>query len=143
MSVCVYIYIRVCTCMCVCGGQCSPCWQGYSRVSSHFALQEKEMEKQRLLYQQSRLHNRGAAEMVLQMISACKGSTRTLLSCAVTMMTQTKGRRQLHSQQQHADDLAKQNMHIALFQVNQEPWFLRLSNWESPSSTEVTVMCSR
>ncbi|XP_076875611.1 ryanodine receptor 1 isoform X2 [Brachyhypopomus gauderio] len=34
---------------------------------------EKEMEKQRLLYQQSRLHNRGAAEMVLQMISACKG----------------------------------------------------------------------
>lgn len=36
--------------------------------------QEKEMEKQRLLYQQSRLHNRGAAEMVLQMISACKGS---------------------------------------------------------------------
>lgn len=36
-------------------------------------FQEKEMEKQRLLYQQSRLHNRGAAEMVLQMISACKG----------------------------------------------------------------------
>lgn len=35
--------------------------------------QEKEMEKQRLLYQQARLHNRGAAEMVLQMISACKG----------------------------------------------------------------------
>uniref|UniRef100_A0A8C3HTP2 Ryanodine receptor 1 n=1 Tax=Chrysemys picta bellii TaxID=8478 RepID=A0A8C3HTP2_CHRPI len=35
--------------------------------------QEKEMEKQKLLYQQSRLHNRGAAEMVLQMISACKG----------------------------------------------------------------------
>lgn len=36
--------------------------------------QEKEMEKQRLLYQQARLHNRGAAEMVLQMISACKGA---------------------------------------------------------------------
>ena len=33
------------------------------------------MEKQRLLYQQARLHNRGAAEMVLQMISACKGSS--------------------------------------------------------------------
>lgn len=32
------------------------------------------MEKQRLLYQQSRLHDRGAAEMVLQMISACKGT---------------------------------------------------------------------
>lgn len=39
-----------------------------------WSMQEKEMEKQRLLYQQSRLHNRGAAEMVLQMISACKGS---------------------------------------------------------------------
>lgn len=38
------------------------------------------MEKQRLLYQQSRLHNRGAAEMVLQMISACKGAfTQALL----------------------------------------------------------------
>ena len=33
------------------------------------------MEKQRLLYQQARLHNRGAAEMVLQMISACKGAS--------------------------------------------------------------------
>lgn len=39
-------------------------------------LQEKEMEKQRLLYQQARLHNRGTAEMVLQMISACKGALR-------------------------------------------------------------------
>lgn len=44
------------------------------------------MEKQRLLYQQSRLHNRGAAEMVLQMISACKGILApniwlTLLAC--------------------------------------------------------------
>lgn len=36
------------------------------------------MEKQRLLYQQSRLHNRGAAEMVLQMISACKGAVWAL-----------------------------------------------------------------
>jgi len=36
------------------------------------------MEKQRLLYQQSRLHNRGAAEMVLQMISACKGTCSPL-----------------------------------------------------------------
>lgn len=42
-----------------------------------FSPQDKEMEKQRLLYQQSRLHNRGAAEMVLQMISACKGSRQT------------------------------------------------------------------
>lgn len=33
------------------------------------------MEKQKLLYQQARLHNRGAAEMVLQTISASKGKT--------------------------------------------------------------------
>lgn len=31
------------------------------------------MEKQKLLYQQARLHNREAAEMVLQTISASKG----------------------------------------------------------------------
>uniref|UniRef100_A0A7N6BB89 Ryanodine receptor 3 n=1 Tax=Anabas testudineus TaxID=64144 RepID=A0A7N6BB89_ANATE len=36
-------------------------------------FQEKEMEKQKILYQQARLHARGAAEMVLQMISASKG----------------------------------------------------------------------
>uniref|UniRef100_A0A665VDB3 Ryanodine receptor 2b (cardiac) n=1 Tax=Echeneis naucrates TaxID=173247 RepID=A0A665VDB3_ECHNA len=36
--------------------------------------QEKEMEKQRLLYQQARLHLRGASEMILQMISASKGT---------------------------------------------------------------------
>ncbi|OCT64786.1 hypothetical protein XELAEV_18041025mg [Xenopus laevis] len=36
-------------------------------------LAEKEMEKQKTLYQQARLHERGAAEMVLQMISASKG----------------------------------------------------------------------
>lgn len=38
--------------------------------------QEKEMEKQKTLYQQARLHDRGAAEMVLQMISASKGNIR-------------------------------------------------------------------
>lgn len=31
------------------------------------------MEKQKMLYQQARLHDRGAAEMALQMISASKG----------------------------------------------------------------------
>lgn len=36
--------------------------------------QEKEMEKQKMLYQQARLHDRGAAEMVLQMIGASKGN---------------------------------------------------------------------
>ncbi|XP_041952430.1 ryanodine receptor 3 isoform X1 [Alosa sapidissima] len=37
------------------------------------SFEEKEMEKQKILYQQARLHARGAAEMVLQMISASKG----------------------------------------------------------------------
>ncbi|XP_064208546.1 ryanodine receptor 1-like isoform X4 [Anguilla rostrata] len=46
---------------------------------------EKEMEKQRLLYQQSRLHNRGAAEMVLQMISACKGGTGCMVSSTLKL----------------------------------------------------------
>lgn len=44
------------------------------------------MEKQKLLYQQARLHNREAAEMVLQTISASKGQnpTRGLdVSCTV------------------------------------------------------------
>lgn len=40
------------------------------------------MEKQKMLYQQARLHDRGAAEMVLQMISASKGSkTHTPVCC--------------------------------------------------------------
>ncbi|KYO28310.1 ryanodine receptor 3 isoform A [Alligator mississippiensis] len=40
---------------------------------SAMMAKEKEMEKQKTLYQQARLHDRGAAEMVLQMISASKG----------------------------------------------------------------------
>uniref|UniRef100_H9G6F5 Ryanodine receptor 1 n=1 Tax=Anolis carolinensis TaxID=28377 RepID=H9G6F5_ANOCA len=48
-------------------------------------LQEKEMEKQKLLYQQSRLHNRGAAEMVLQMISACKGEPGAMVSSTLKL----------------------------------------------------------
>ncbi|XP_051973037.1 LOW QUALITY PROTEIN: ryanodine receptor 1 [Xyrauchen texanus] len=48
-------------------------------------FEEKEMEKQRLLYQQSRLHNRGAAEMVLQMISACKGETGCMVSSTLKL----------------------------------------------------------
>lgn len=42
-------------------------------IELFFVAQEKEMEKQRLLYQQARLHLRGASEMVLQSISASKG----------------------------------------------------------------------
>lgn len=36
------------------------------------------MEKQKLLYQQARLHDRGAAEMVLQTVSASKGECPAL-----------------------------------------------------------------
>ncbi|XP_015230090.1 PREDICTED: ryanodine receptor 2-like [Cyprinodon variegatus] len=38
------------------------------------SFEEKEMEKQKLLYQQARLHCRGASEMVLQTISASSGT---------------------------------------------------------------------
>lgn len=38
------------------------------------SFQEQEMEKQKLLYEQNRLANRGAAETVLLYISASKGS---------------------------------------------------------------------
>lgn len=46
----------------------------YIKASVFPLSQEKEMEKQKILYQQARLHARGAAEMVLQMISASKGT---------------------------------------------------------------------
>nr|XP_033808279.1 ryanodine receptor 3 isoform X2 [Geotrypetes seraphini] len=42
-------------------------------------FEEKEMEKQKTLYQQARLHERGAAEMVLQMISASKGEMSSMV----------------------------------------------------------------
>ena len=49
------------------------------------------MEKQKILYQQARLHARGAAEMVLQMISATKGNNR-LISCSkMTFSSNTHG----------------------------------------------------
>ncbi|KAF5904193.1 ryanodine receptor 2-like, partial [Clarias magur] len=43
---------------------------GHEEVKS---FEEKELEKQRLLYQQARLHDRGAAEMALQRLSASRG----------------------------------------------------------------------
>ncbi|KAG8448852.1 hypothetical protein GDO86_015793 [Hymenochirus boettgeri] len=52
---------------------------------AELTFEEKEMEKQKLLYQQSRLHNRGAAEMVLQMISACKGETGAMVSSTLKL----------------------------------------------------------
>uniref|UniRef100_A0A452IME6 Ryanodine receptor 1 n=1 Tax=Gopherus agassizii TaxID=38772 RepID=A0A452IME6_9SAUR len=58
---------------------------GAASTSSHPTWGEKEMEKQKLLYQQSRLHNRGAAEMVLQMISACKGEPGAMVSSTLKL----------------------------------------------------------
>ncbi|XP_030074236.1 ryanodine receptor 1 isoform X4 [Microcaecilia unicolor] len=52
---------------------------------SELTFEEKEMEKQKLLYQQARLHNRGAAEMILQMISACKGETGAMVSSTLKL----------------------------------------------------------
>uniref|UniRef100_A0A3Q3K423 Ryanodine receptor 2b (cardiac) n=1 Tax=Monopterus albus TaxID=43700 RepID=A0A3Q3K423_MONAL len=42
--------------------------------------QEKEVEKQKLLYQQARLRCRGASEMVLQIISASKGAMGSMIA---------------------------------------------------------------
>ncbi|XP_071336383.1 ryanodine receptor 2 isoform X3 [Trachinotus anak] len=44
------------------------------------SFEEKEMEKQKLLYQQARLHLRGASEMVLQTISASKGTMGSMIA---------------------------------------------------------------
>uniref|UniRef100_A0AAX7TRD1 Ryanodine receptor 3 n=1 Tax=Astatotilapia calliptera TaxID=8154 RepID=A0AAX7TRD1_ASTCA len=46
---------------------------------------EKEMEKQKILYQQARLHARGAAEMVLQMISSSKGRLGPMVTCTLKL----------------------------------------------------------
>ncbi|CAB1450415.1 unnamed protein product [Pleuronectes platessa] len=59
--------------------------EGGEQEGEDAAFEEKEMEKQRLLYQQSRLHNRGAAEMVLQMISACKGEPGAMVSSTLKL----------------------------------------------------------
>lgn len=53
--------------------------------------QEKEMEKQKLLYQQARLHDRGAAEMVLQTISASKGTANTEQLLSLTVLNVITG----------------------------------------------------
>uniref|UniRef100_A0A3B3YY67 Ryanodine receptor 2b (cardiac) n=1 Tax=Poecilia mexicana TaxID=48701 RepID=A0A3B3YY67_9TELE len=45
-----------------------------SALTESRCVVEKEMEKQKLLYQQARLHCRGASEMVLQAISASNGT---------------------------------------------------------------------
>uniref|UniRef100_A0A8D0AYX8 Ryanodine receptor 1 n=1 Tax=Sander lucioperca TaxID=283035 RepID=A0A8D0AYX8_SANLU len=59
--------------------------EGGEQEGEEPSFEDKEMEKQRLLYQQSRLHNRGAAEMVLQMISACKGVPGAMVSSTLKL----------------------------------------------------------
>ncbi|NXO15799.1 RYR2 protein, partial [Oriolus oriolus] len=49
------------------------------------SFEEKEMEKQKLLYQQARLHDRGAAEMVLQTISASKGEMGPMVAATLKL----------------------------------------------------------
>uniref|UniRef100_A0A7M4FE55 Ryanodine receptor 2 n=1 Tax=Crocodylus porosus TaxID=8502 RepID=A0A7M4FE55_CROPO len=50
-----------------------------------YKTKEKEMEKQKLLYQQARLHDRGAAEMVLQTISASKGEMGPMVAATLKL----------------------------------------------------------
>ncbi|KAM7371308.1 hypothetical protein PAMP_010790 [Pampus punctatissimus] len=49
------------------------------------SFEEKEMEKQKLLYQQARLHDRGAAQMVLQTISASKGEMGPMVASTLKL----------------------------------------------------------
>ncbi|XP_062863941.1 ryanodine receptor 2 [Trichomycterus rosablanca] len=49
------------------------------------SFEEKELEKQRLLYQQARLHDRGAAEMVLQRLSASGGAVGATVAATLKL----------------------------------------------------------
>nr|XP_055028049.1 ryanodine receptor 2 [Misgurnus anguillicaudatus] len=49
------------------------------------SFEEKEIEKQRLLYQQARLHERGAAEMVLQNLSASRGEMGPIVAATLKL----------------------------------------------------------
>uniref|UniRef100_W5KV56 Ryanodine receptor 2b (cardiac) n=1 Tax=Astyanax mexicanus TaxID=7994 RepID=W5KV56_ASTMX len=46
---------------------------------------EKELEKQRLLFQQARLHDRGAAEMVLQKLSGSRGTMGLMVASTLKL----------------------------------------------------------
>uniref|UniRef100_A0A3P8S6G8 Ryanodine receptor 2 n=1 Tax=Amphiprion percula TaxID=161767 RepID=A0A3P8S6G8_AMPPE len=52
----------------------------FSRSALTESRCEKELEKQKLLYQQARLHCRGASEMVLQTISASRGIMGSMIA---------------------------------------------------------------
>ncbi|KAL0964499.1 hypothetical protein UPYG_G00324660 [Umbra pygmaea] len=59
------------------------CCNEYDEVLQSF--EKKEMEKQKLLYQQARLHERGAAEMVIQTISASKGHMGSMVASTLKL----------------------------------------------------------
>lgn len=94
----------------------------------HGLIQEKEMEKQKMLYQQARLHDRGAAEMVLQMISASKGRNPFNLSDVLELPATV-----------WCGDCV---MNCGP-QVDLVLWWLSPLNWASPSSTGGTFSSSR
>ncbi|KAJ0060966.1 hypothetical protein NL108_003272, partial [Boleophthalmus pectinirostris] len=68
-------------------------------------FEEKEMEKQKILYQQARLHARGAAEMVLQMISASKGRLGPMVTCTLKLGIAILNGGNVHVQQKMLDYL--------------------------------------
>ncbi|XP_061602252.1 ryanodine receptor 3 isoform X2 [Cololabis saira] len=68
-------------------------------------FEEKEMEKQKILYQQARLHARGAAEMVLQMISASKGHLGPMVTCTLKLGISILNGGNVHVQQKMLDYL--------------------------------------
>ncbi|XP_020570403.2 ryanodine receptor 3 isoform X4 [Oryzias latipes] len=68
-------------------------------------FEEKEMEKQKILYQQARLHARGAAEMVLQMIGASKGRLGLMVTCTLKLGISILNGGNVHVQQKMLDYL--------------------------------------
>ncbi|XP_072301849.1 ryanodine receptor 3 isoform X1 [Eucyclogobius newberryi] len=68
-------------------------------------FEEKEMEKQKILYQQARLHARGAAEMVLQMISSSKGRLGPMVTCTLKLGIAILNGGNVHVQQKMLDYL--------------------------------------
>ncbi|MGH0140034.1 UNVERIFIED_CONTAM: hypothetical protein FKN15_010015 [Acipenser sinensis] len=91
---------------------------GEEEEGQEMSFEEKEMEKQRLLYQQARLHNRGAAEMVLQMISACKGETGSMVSSTLKLGISLLNGGNCEVQQKMLDYL-KEKKEVGFFQSTQ------------------------
>ncbi|XP_031717453.1 ryanodine receptor 3 isoform X4 [Anarrhichthys ocellatus] len=77
-------------------------------------FEEKEMEKQKILYQQARLHARGAAEMVLQMSSASKGRLGPMVTCTLKLGISILNGGNVHVQQKMLDYL-KEKRDVGFF----------------------------